>query len=241
MSNPMEDLASQALKILQIIWINIILSGDNAVVIALACRGLPATRKRIGMVAGAGVAVGMRIGFTVVVASLLATPFLKIGSLLLFWIAIKLLIEEEEEGAKGKINETDRLWHAIRTIAIADAVMSLDNVLAIAAVAKDSWFLLILRLGISIPLVILGATLIMALIERFPIFVWLGAGLLGWVAGEMLISDPWLVGQLSERIAHPLELPIACLGALFVVGLGYILRRRKRHGAEEVSSTEVRH
>src|SRR3712207_9211923 len=110
----MEDFAPQLLKILQIIWINIILSGDNAVVIALACRGLPDNRKRIGMIAGAGVAVGLRIIFTVIVATLLATPFLKIvGSLLLFWIAVKLLTENEED-AEGKIAETDRLWHADR-------------------------------------------------------------------------------------------------------------------------------
>jgi YjbE family integral membrane protein len=225
----MEDLAPNLIKILQIIWINIILSGDNAVVIALACRGLPPERQRVGMIAGAGVAVGLRIVFTLLVASLLSTPFLKIaGSLLLFWIAVKLLVENEDE-AEGKIAASERLWHAIRTIAIADAVMSLDNVLAIAAVAQGSWFLLILGLAISIPLVIVGASLIMSLIERFPIFVWLGAGLLGWVSGEMLISDPWLVGQLGEATAHRLELPAAALGALIVVGVGYLLRRRTQH------------
>ena len=224
----MEDLAPQLLKILQIVWVNIILSGDNAVVIALACRGLPDNRKRIGMVAGASVAVGLRIIFTFIVASLLTTPFLKIvGSLPLFWIAVKLLIEEEDD-AEGKIAETDRLWHAIRTIAIADAVMSLDNVLAIAAVAQGSWFLMVLGLAISIPLVIVGATLIMSLIERFPIFVWLGAGLLGWVAGEMLISDPWVVQQFGEATVHRYEYVAAGVGALLVVGLGYALRRRMR-------------
>ena len=222
----MEDLAPNAIKILQIIWINIILSGDNAVVIALACRGLPPDRQRLGMLAGAGVAVGLRIIFTLIVASLLSTPFLKIaGSLLLFWIAVKLLVENEDD-AEGKIAASDRVWHAIRTIAIADAVMSLDNVLAIAAVAQGSWFLLMLGLAISIPLVIVGASLIMTLIERFPIFVWLGAGLLGWVAGEMLVSDPWLVSQLGEVLAHQIEMPVAALGALVVVALGYILRRR---------------
>jgi YjbE family integral membrane protein len=227
----LEDLAPNVIKILQIIWINIILSGDNAVVIALACRGLPPERQRVGMIAGAGVAVGLRIIFTLLVASLLSTPFLKMaGSLLLLWIAVKLLVEDEEE-AEGKIAASDRLWHAIRTIAIADAVMSLDNVLAIAAVAQGSWFLLILGLAISIPLVIVGASLIMTLIERFPIFVWLGAGLLGWVAGEMLISDPWLVGQLGEAAAHRLEMPVAALGGLFVVGLGYLLRRRMHAAA----------
>ena len=224
----MEDLATDALKIVQIIWVNIILSGDNAVVIALACRGLPNNRRRIGMIAGAGVAVGLRIIFTVVVASLLMTPFLKIiGSMLLLWIAVKLLIEDEEDAA-GKIAETDRLWHAIRTIAIADAVMSLDNVLAIAAVAQGSWFLMVLGLAISIPLVVVGATLIMAMIDRFPIFVWLGAGLLGWVAGEMLISDPWLMRQIGGAAAHRYEYIAAAVGALLVVGLGYALRRRMR-------------
>jgi YjbE family integral membrane protein len=222
----MEDLAPNLIKILQIIWINIILSGDNAVVIALACRGLPPERQRVGMIAGAGVAVALRIVFTLLVASLLSTPFLKIaGSLLLLWIAVKLLVENDDD-AEGKIAASERLWHAIRTIAIADAVMSLDNVLAIAAVAQGSWFLLILGLAISIPLVIVGASLIMSLIERFPIFVWLGAGLLGWVAGEMLISDPWLVGQVGEATAHRLEIPVAIVGAVVVVAIGYLLRRR---------------
>jgi YjbE family integral membrane protein len=229
----MEELAPHAIKIIQIIWINIILSGDNAVVIALACRGLPPHGQRVGMIAGAGVAVGLRIVFTLLVASLLSTPFLKIiGSLLLFWIAVKLLVQDEEE-AEGKIKASDRLWNAIRTIAIADAVMSLDNVLAIAAVAQGSWFLLILGLAISIPLVIVGASLIMALIERFPIFVWLGAGLLGWVAGEMLISDPWLTRQVGEASAHELGVVAAATGATIVVALGFVLRRRLQDEASE--------
>src|SRR3954447_20968588 len=222
----MEDLAAQLLKILQIIWINIVLSGDNAVVIALACRGLPGRRRAMGMVLGAGVAVVLRIIFTVLVAALLSTPFLKIaGSLLLFWIAVKLLVEDQDD-QEGKIGETDRLWHAVRTIAIADAVMSLDNVLAIAAVAQDSIMLLILGLAISIPLIVAGAALIMALLSRFPIFVWLGAGLLGWVAGEMLITDPSLESRIGTALTHRLEIPMAALGALIVVGLGYMLRRR---------------
>jgi YjbE family integral membrane protein len=237
----MEDLGPQFLKVLQIIWINIILSGDNAVVIALACRGLPANRQRMGMVLGAGVAVALRIVFTVAIVYLLATPFLKIaGSLLLFWIAVKLLVEDEAD-AEGKIAETDRLWHAVRTIAIADMVMSLDNVLAIAAVAKDSIFLLILGLAISIPLIIAGAALIMALLARFPIFVWLGAGLLGWVAGEMLITDPWLDRQIGADLAHRLEIPFAILGALFVVGLGYLLRRRMHAAAVAAEGSQAPH
>jgi YjbE family integral membrane protein len=234
-----EDVVQQSVKILEIIWINVILSGDNAVVIALACRGLPAHRKRTGMVLGAGVAVGLRIVFTLVVASLLTTPFLKIlGSLLLFWIAVKLLTEDETE---GKIPETERVWHAVQTIAVADAVMSLDNVLAIAAVAQGSWFLITLGLAISIPLVIAGATLLMALTERFPIFVWAGAGLLGWVAGNMLMSDPWLVDEIGHDAAHAWELPVAAAGALLVIGAGHMLRRRARQRLESEAQPHLPH
>jgi YjbE family integral membrane protein len=236
----MEDLAPQFLKILQIIWVNIILSGDNAVVIALACRGLPPNRRRAGMIAGAGVAVGLRIVFTLIIALLLSTPFLKIvGSLLLLWIAVQLLVDGEDDG-EDKIRETDRLWQAIRTIAIADAIMSLDNVLAIAAVAQGSWILMVLGLAISIPLVIVGASLIMALIERFPIFVWLGAGLLGWVAGEMLISDPWLIGVLGESAAAKLTLPAALVGAALVLLCGLAIRQRGKVAGQETPDRPVR-
>jgi YjbE family integral membrane protein len=225
----MENLGPDFLKLIQIIWINIILSGDNAVVIAMACRGLPADKQRIGMVLGALVAVALRIVFTVLVATLLSTPFLKIiGGCLLLWIAVKLILGEDEEG--GDVKESDRLWHAVRTIAIADAVMSLDNVLAIAAVAKDSVPLLMIGLAISIPLIVAGAALIMALLARFPILVWAGAALLGWVAGEMLVSDPWLVGVLGEATVHKLEMPFAAICAAAVVGLGFVLNRRAANG-----------
>jgi YjbE family integral membrane protein len=221
----MESLGPDLLKLVQIIWINIILSGDNAVVIAMACRGLPQDKQRTGMVLGAFVAVALRIVFTLVVATLLSTPFLKIvGGCLLLWIAVKLVLGEDDHG--GDVKETDRLWQAVRTVAIADAVMSLDNVLAIAAVAKDSTPLLMIGLAISIPLIIAGAALIMALLSRFPILVWAGAALLGWVAGEMLISDPWLVRTLGEGFVHQAELPAAALCAAFVVGLGFVLNRR---------------
>ena len=160
----MESLGPDLLKLTQIIWINIILSGDNAVVIAMACRGLPQNKQRAGMVLGAFVAVALRIVFTLLVATLLSTPFLKIlGGCLLLWIAVKLVLGEDDHG--GDVKETDRLWQAVRTVAIADAVMSLDNVLAIAAVAKDSTPLLMIGLAISIPLIIAGAALIMALLS----------------------------------------------------------------------------
>ncbi len=220
----MEALLPQTLKLLGIIWINVVLSGDNAVVIALACRGLPDDKRRTGMVLGAGVAVLLRIVFTVLVAALLSTPFLKIvGGVLLLWIAVKLLSSEDEEGS---VKETDRLWHAVWTVVVADAVMSLDNVLAIAAVAQDSTFLLVLGLAISIPLIVAGAALIMALLDRLPLLIWAGAALLGWVAGEMLISDPWLLGKLGQELGHKAEIPGAIVGAVLVLTIGYILRQR---------------
>jgi YjbE family integral membrane protein len=225
----MEALLPQVLKVFGIIWINIILSGDNAVVIALACRGLPDNKRSTGMVLGAGVAVALRIVFTILVASLLSTPFLKIiGGVLLLWIAVKLLTDQDEEN--DGVKETDRLWHAVWTIAVADAVMSLDNVLAIAAVAKDSTALMVLGLAISIPLIIAGAALIMAILERAPVLVWAGAGLLGWVAGEMIVSDPFLATNLGNDTIHQLEIPVAAVGAALVVALAYLSRRRSAAG-----------
>jgi YjbE family integral membrane protein len=220
----METFGAPALKILEIIWINVVLSGDNAVVIALACRGLPPRRRRAGMLLGAAAAVLLRLVFTVVVVTLLATPFLKLaGGVFLLWIAVKLLVDEP--GANDRIAETDRLWKAVRTVAVADAVMSLDNVLAIAAVAQDSTFLLILGLLISVPLIVAGSALIMALLERLPILVWAGAALLGWLAGEMMVSDPWIVGQVGVSVADAMAEPAAVAGAVLVVAWGIIGRR----------------
>jgi YjbE family integral membrane protein len=235
----MESLGPELLKLVQIIWINIILSGDNAVVIAMACRGLPPEKQRPGMILGALVAVGLRIVFTLVVATLLSTPFLKIvGGCLLLWISVKLVLGEDEESG-GVVQQSEQLWHAIRTVAIADAVMSLDNVLAIAAVAKDSATLLIVGLAISVPLIVAGSAIIMALLGRLPILVWAGAGLLGWVAGEMLVSDPWLVTTFGEHAIHAAELPAAIVGAIFVVGLGYFLSRRAAAAHHETQEQEA--
>jgi YjbE family integral membrane protein len=223
----MENIGPDILKLLQIIWINIILSGDNAVVIALACRGLPHDKQRTGMVLGAFVAIGLRIVFTLLVATLLSTPFLKlIGGCLLLWIAVKLT--QGEEDSEGHVKAAETLWPAVRTIAVADAVMSLDNVLAIAAVAKDSMILLVIGLVISIPLIIGGAALVMKLLERFPILVWAGAGLLGWVAGEMLITDPWLVDRFGEVRIHQLEFPAAALCAAIVLAISYGMKKRPK-------------
>jgi YjbE family integral membrane protein len=214
-------------KLAEIIALNIVLSGDNAVVIALACRALAPEQRAKGIALGAGVAVLLRVVFTVLIASLFNMPFLHIvGALLLVWIAVKLVIEDGE-GDEDSIAASSKLWKAVQTVAIADIVMSLDNVLAIAAVAKDSIPLLVGGLVISIPLIVLGASLITNLLTRFPILVWAGAALLGWVAGEMFESDPWLVGKLGEALTHQLEYPAALLGALLVLGLGYFLKHRR--------------
>ena len=220
-----QALGGQLIAIIEIIWVNIILSGDNAVVIAMACRGLPPGQRRAGMLIGAGVAVALRIVFTLVISLLLTTPFVKIvGSLLLLWIGAKLI--SDDEGGEHDIKESDRLWDAVRTVAVADAVMSLDNVLAIAAVAKGSTFLLVLGLLISVPLIVAGAALIMKALEKLPILAWLGAALLGWIAGDMLVSDPFVVNRIGETMSHDIEKPAALIGAVLVVAIGYFMRRR---------------
>src|SRR5947208_2843081 len=180
--------------LIKIIGVNIILSGDNAVVIALAARSLPPKQQTQAIIWGSGAAIVMRILLTIFAVALLTLPWLKIvGSLLLFWIGTKLLIPEDGE---DNIQASDQLLAAIKTILIADLVMSLDNVIAVAAAAAGSYVLLILGLAISIPLVVFGATLLIKLMERFPVIITVGAGLIGWVAGEMLVADaaltPWL-------------------------------------------------
>src|SRR5262245_27274913 len=173
----------------QIIWINILLSGDNAVVIALACRGLPPKQRFWGIILGAGAAVVLRIFFTVILQYVLELPWLRlVGGLLLLWIAVKLLVQDEAD--ETDVASSDNLWGAVRTVAIADIVMSLDNVLAIAAAAHGDTMLIIFGLAVSIPLIVAGATMIMALLTRFPVLVWAGAGLLGWIAGELMVEDP---------------------------------------------------
>jgi YjbE family integral membrane protein len=220
-----------AVAVAKIIGINIILSGDNAVVIALACRSLPPRQRMLGILLGAGAAVILRIIFTVIVNQLLGIHYLKLaGGLLLFWIAVKLLIQDEadEESVRGGSS----VWEAVKIVAIADIVMSLDNVLAIAAAAGGDTFLIIFGLIISIPLVIGGATLITNLLTRYPVLVWAGAALLGWVAGELLATEPALMpavetlaqtlGVSTKTIARGFEV----IGALVVIGVGRILVRK---------------
>ena len=172
----------------KIIWINVLLSGDNALVIAMACRGLAPRQRLWGMIIGAGIAVVLLIAFTGIVATLMVLPYLKlVGGLALLVIAAKLLVPEDEG---DEVTAGTSLWHAIRIVVVADIVMSLDNVIAVAAAANGQLPLLILGLAISIPMIIAGAALIMMVLDRFPILVWLGATLLGWIAGDVIASDP---------------------------------------------------
>ncbi|HXE47440.1 MAG TPA: TerC family protein [Ramlibacter sp.] len=212
--------------LIKIIWINIILSGDNAVVIALAARTLPAHQQMKAVVLGSGAAVVLRVLLTVVAAKLLALSYLQIvGGLLLLWIGVQLL-GDEDENEPGEVKQHGSLFSAIRTILIADLIMSLDNVIAVAAAAQGSMLLLILGLAISIPLVIFGSTLMIKLMERFPIIVVIGAGLIGWVGGEAIIGD----NVLKDVVAgNPwLHYAAAAVGAAFVVGVGKVIQARAR-------------
>ncbi|MGQ9367766.1 TerC family protein [Azospirillum sp. ST 5-10] len=224
--------------LLQIIWIDILLSGDNAVVIALACRSLPDHQKKMGIVLGAGAAIGLRVIFATFIVYLMAIPFLKIaGGLLLLWIAVKLILPEEENHEGLATGST--LFAAVKTIVIADVVMSLDNVIAIAAASHGSVVLLILGLLISIPLILFGSALILRMIERFPIIVTFGAALLGYIAGEVMVTDP-TVHHWVEANAAWLHTAAPIIGAVLVVAIGHLLARRAAGRGEETLTEEVR-
>jgi YjbE family integral membrane protein len=229
------DLSSTGfwLSVLQVIWINILLSGDNAVVIALACRGLPPRERLWGMVIGAGFASVLLIAFTGIISVLLTLPYLKlIGAIALIWIAIKLLAPQGHD-QEDTPEAVDDLWRAVRIVVIADIVMSLDNVIAVAAVAKGQYVLLTLGLAVSIPMVIAGSAIILALLERFPVLVWGGAAILGWVAGDIFASDPIVQNLFSQFNPEHVDIASSIVGALLVVGTGYVWRRRHHVALEE--------
>lgn len=209
--------------LVKIVWINIILSGDNAVVIALAARSLPPAQQAKAVLLGSGAAVVLRIVLTVVAAKLLALPYLQIaGGLLLLYIGVQLLSDGGDD--EGEHKEYGSMFVAVRTILLADLVMSLDNVIAVAAAAQGSMVLLILGLAISIPLVIFGSTLMIRLMERFPIIILLGAALIGWVGGETIAGDAALRDLLAAH--HWLHFAGAAAGAVLVIALGRFLQRR---------------
>jgi YjbE family integral membrane protein len=205
----------------KIIWINVLLSGDNALVIAMACRGLAPRQRLWGMVIGAGIAVVLLIAFTGVVATLMVLPYLKlVGGLALLIIAAKLLVPEDEG---DDVTAGTSLWHAVRIVVIADIVMSLDNVIAVAAAANGQLSLLILGLAISIPMIIAGAALIMMVLDRFPILVWLGATLLGWIAGDVIETDPAIHPLLQRLVDGQIALNLDATSAVFGVSPHFTL------------------
>ena len=209
----------------KIIWIDVILSGDNAVVIALAARSLPAHQQRKAILWGAGFAIAMRVCLTVVAAKLLQFPFLEImGGLLLLWIGIGLLKGEAPAEESGNANGSASMFTAIRTILLADMVMCLDNVIAVAATAQGDFTLLMLGLAISIPLVVFGSTLMIKLMERWPAIVTLGAALIGWVAGETIANDHFLRDFTASR--PWVHYAAAAAGAAIVLLVGKALQAR---------------
>ncbi len=223
--------ATIIVNILRIVGIDIVLAGDNAVVIALACRSLPPRQRMAGIILGAGVAVLLRIFFTILIQFLLEVQWLKlIGGCLLFWIAVKLLTSEE--GQEGSVKSGTSLFEAVRIVAIADLVMSLDNMLAIAAAAGGNTYLIIFGLALSIPLVVAGSTLIMTLLTRFPILVWGGAALLGWIAGELIATEPVLrpffdsLAQSLHTTPKAIARAMEVIGALAVILTGWLIAQR---------------
>ena len=227
--------------VLQIIFIDILLSGDNAVVIAMACRGLPAEQRRWGIVIGAGVAVILRILLIGVIAELMLLPYLKfVGGAALAVVAAKLIVPDDPD--QDEIQAAVHLWRAVMFIAVADIVMSLDNVIAIAALAQGNLLLLIIGLAVSIPLIVLGAALITALLDRFPILIWAGSALLGWVAGGVIATDPAVAAHLTrafgEKFTHEAELATAGAATLLAIAAGGLWRRL--HEAAKVRADAAR-
>ena len=222
------------LAVVQVIWINILLSGDNAVVIALACRGLPPKERRWGMIIGAGVASVLLIVFTGVVSVLMTLPYLKLASAIaLLWIAIKLLAPQAHD-AEDTPEAIEDLWRAVRLVVVANIVMSLDNVIAVAAVAKGDYVLLTLGLVVSIPIVIAGSAIILALLERFPILIWGGAAVLGWVAGEIFSSDQVVLNFFSGYDPEHVALVAQIVGSATALGCGFIWRTTHKPVVSEV-------
>jgi YjbE family integral membrane protein len=228
--------------VLQIIFINILLSGDNAVVIAMACRNLPAREKIWGIALGAGVAVVLRLVFTSVVGELMLLPYLKLaGGLALIYVAAKLVVPER--AGKDNVRAEANLWRAVWIVVVADIVMSLDNVVAVAAVAQGSLVLLAIGLVISIPIILAGAAIIMLVIGRLPILVWAGAGLLGWIAGEVIATDPavshFVTARYGAELAEQVEFSAAVSGILLTIAIGGLWRQLHLNGERSVPARGI--
>jgi len=225
-----------------IIWVNLLLSGDNAVVIALAARSLPEKQQKLAVFWGSAAAIIMRVILTVFAVALLQLPWLKlIGGVLLLWIGVKLIVPEEGE---ENIQSSDNLMSAVKTILIADLVMSLDNVIAVAAAAEQGppeakFALLVIGLALSIPIVIFGSTLMLKVMDRFPVIITLGAALLGWIAGDIMVTDPAIVTWVKANAAWLMEWKVAPVaGAVLVVAVGKWLAGS--HAEPETQEAEQR-
>jgi YjbE family integral membrane protein len=230
----------------QIIMIDILLGGDNAVVIALACRKLPAKQRTQGILWGTAGAIGLRVVLIFFALTLLAIPYLKIvGAILLVWIGVKLLLPEDEDG-HGDIQASDKLWAAVKTVIVADLVMSVDNVIAIAGAAESAGGdhkmpLVVFGLLVSIPIIVWGSQLVIKLMDRFPMIITIGGMLLGWIAGTMAVTDPAIVGYmpstpadrpgLPPEVANSVRYGAGLAGALLVLALGLLLKRRATRSA----------
>jgi YjbE family integral membrane protein len=224
----------------KIIWVNILLSGDNAVVIALAARNLPTHQRNKAIFFGSAAAIALRVVLTVFAVQLLQLPYLKlVGAALLFWIGVQLLIPEDDD--EGGPESSSHLLTAIRTILVADLVMSLDNVIAVAAAAdsgprESHLLLLLIGLGLSIPLIIAGSQLLLKVMERYPVIITLGAALLGFVAGEMLVHDLAVEGFFIG-LGGATTTIVEVAGAVGVVLVGQWMARRKAHTQATGSAT----
>jgi YjbE family integral membrane protein len=213
----------------QIILIDILLGGDNAVVIALACRGLPPKQRKLGIIYGTAGAIILRVILIAFALALLAVPYLKlVGGLLLIWIGVKLMVPQDDDD-HGNIQSSDKLWGAVKTVIVADLVMSVDNVLAIAGAAESAGqhqlFLVIFGLVVSIPIIVAGSQIVLKLMDRFPVIITLGAMLLGWIAGQMMYTDPGVRPYLPD--AKTWEYGAAIAGALLVLAIGKAAQLRK--------------
>ena len=221
-------------RLVEIVWINILLSGDNAVVIALACHALPPQQRKWGVVLGALPAAVLMIVCAVIITHLMAIPYLRLaGGVMLLWIAIDLLAGEEEEQAHLRQGTT--LWTAVRVIIVADVIMSLDNVLAVAAAAQGSMTLLVIGLAVSVPLVIFGSAILVQVMERLPILVTVGSMLIGYVAGDVALGDPAIQPRLGA-LASALDIvvPLACAGLVLPAArlLTLLAARRQRRAGQ---------
>lgn len=215
------------IAVLQIIAIDIVLGGDNAVVIALACRRLPEEQRKLGIFWGVFGAIVLRVVLIFFALSLLAIPYLKIvGAVLLLWIGVKLLQPESDGG--HEVDASTTLMGAIKTIIVADAVMSLDNVIAIAGAAKDEMGLVVFGLIVSVPIIVWGSQLVMKIMERFPVTIAIGAGLLGWISGDMFVSDV-VTKQWVDTQANYLHWIAPMVGATLVVFTGKMIARLKNN------------